>query len=65
MNMFIDRQRWLNVIEEGNNILSLMGELKLYILELGKDVTVKLKKYLLYYLIKSDDCWSIILIKHN
>ncbi len=45
--MFIDRYEQPDIVEDGNNFLKLMDELKPYTVEFEKDGTMKPKKYLL------------------
>lgn len=64
-NVFINRHECLNVVEDWNNFLIEMKNLKLYIVEFEEDSKIKPKVYLSDYAIKGNNWQLIIVIAYN
>lgn len=64
-DVFIDRHKQLDVVEDCKNFLKKIEELKLYMFEFEKNVVIKDKIYLSDYTIHGNDYHLMIIITHD
>lgn len=64
-NVFIDGHKCLNVVEDWNNFLTRIEDLKLYIVEFEENSKMKLKIYPLGCIVEESDRQSIIVISYD
>ncbi len=61
-NIVINKYEYLDIVKVQNNYLIRMKVLKLYIIEFEEDNIIKPKIYLFDYVVKANNCLSIIVI---
>lgn len=64
-DVFIDEHKQPNMIEDREQFLKTIKELKLYLVEFEEDGTIKAKNYLLYCKVSSENCQLIIEIIYD
>lgn len=61
-NVFIDKHRQLDIVENCKIFLRKIEELKLYMVEFEENDVIKVKIYLFDWIIYSNNCCPIIII---
>lgn len=64
-DMFIDSHKWSDKGEDWNYFLTKIEELKLYIVEFNENSAMKVKNYLIDYIVRGEKCCSINVIIHD
>ncbi len=64
-NVIMDKHKPSDVIDDSNNFLRLMNELKPYTVKFEEESTMKPKKYLSDYSMESEERRQIIIINHD
>ena len=64
-DIFLDKHKQSDIVEDCVNFLKKMEEYKSYIVEFFEDDAMKPKIYLFNYTISDKNCQAIIVITHN
>lgn len=64
-DIFVDRHKWLDIIEDHDRFLNKIKELKLYLVKFDENDKIKDKIYSSDYGIGDKNCQPVIVITHN
>lgn len=64
-NIFINKYKWFNIVENYANFLKIIKYLKSFVIKFELEKTMKLKIYPNDYIMKSLNQWLIIIIIYN
>ena len=64
-NLFIDGHEHSNLVNDPNNFLTWMEDLKPHMVEIEENGEMKRKNYPFVWAVRDDDCWLIIVITYD
>lgn len=64
-DVFVNGQKWSNMMEDHKKFLNKIEKLKPYLIELNKNGKIKDKRYLPNYVVGDKDYWPVMVITYN